>query len=464
MSTKKFVSLCALAALSITLAFGQKQEPPQGSAPKDFKLPKKQVIKLNNGITATLVPYGSLPKVSVTVNLRIGNLNEAADQVWLADITGDLMKEGTVSRTADAVAQEAASMGGTVNVNVGPDLTNITGDVLSEFGPNLVALLADVTRNPRFPESELNRLKNDRLRQLNIAKSVPGQLTLEQFRRMLYPDHPYGRVFPTEEMLKKYTLDDVKAFYKANFGAARTNIFVAGNFDAKAMEKAIRESFEDWHKGPAPLVNIPKPVAKKAFHLIDRPGAPQSTMYVGLPVMNPADKDYVKMIVTNSMLGGSFGSRITSNIREQKGYTYSPFSQVSARYRDAYWVEIADVTTDVTGPALKEIYKEINRLQNEAPPADELKGIQNYVAGTFVLQNSTRGGIINQLSFLNLHGLKDDYLTNFVKNVHAVTPADVQRITQTQIRDKDMTLVITGDKKKIESQIAEYGKTVEEKK
>lgn len=464
MSIKKIIALCALVALGATLAFGQKQEPPQGSTPKDFKLPKKQVIKLKNGITATLVPYGSLPKVSVTVNLRTGNLNEAADQVWLADIVGDLMKEGTTSRTADAVAQEAASMGGTVNINVGPDLTNITGDVLSEFGPNLVALLADVTRNPRFPESELTRLKNDRLRQLNIAKSVPGQLTLEQFRRMLYPDHPYGRVFPTDEMLKKYTLNDVKTFYKANFGAARTNIFVAGNFDAKAMEKAIRESFEDWHKGPAPVANIPKPVAKKAFHLIDRPGAPQSTIYVGLPVMNPADKDYVKMVVTNSMLGGSFGSRITSNIREQKGYTYSPFSQVSTRYRDAYWVEIADVTTDVTGPALKEIYKEINRLQNEAPPADELKGIQNYVAGTFVLQNSSRGGIINQLSFLNLHGLNDDYLTNFVKNVHAVTPTDVQRIAQTQIRDKDMTLVITGDKKKIENQISEYGKTLEEKK
>ncbi|MBI3787064.1 MAG: insulinase family protein [Ignavibacteriales bacterium] len=464
MSTKKFISLCVLLVFGAAFAFGQKQEPPQGSTPKDFKLPKKQVINLKNGITATLVPYGSMPKVSVILNIRAGNLNEAADQVWLADIMGDLMKEGTTSRTADAVAQEAASMGGAVNINVGPDFTTISGDVLSEFGPNLVALLADVTRNPRFPESEMARLKNDRLRQLNIAKTRPGQLTLEQFRRMLYPDHPYGRVFPTEEMLKKYTIDDVKGFYKANFGAARTNIYIAGRFDAKAMEQSIRESFENWQKGSAPLINIPKPVAKKALHLIDRPGAAQSTIYVGLPVMNPADKDYVKMLVTNSLLGGSFGSRITSNIREQKGYTYSPFSQISVRYRDAYWVEIADVTTDVTGPALKEIYKEINRLQTEAPPAEELKGIQNYVAGTFVLQNSSRGGIINQLSFLNLHGLKDDYLTNFVKNVHAITPADVQHIAQTQIRDKDMTLVITGDKKKIENQIAEYGKAVEEKK
>ena len=93
-----------------------------------------------------------------------------------------------------------------------------------------------------------------------------------------------------------------------------------------------------------------------------------------------------------------------------------------------------------------------------------MKGIQNYLSGTFVLQNSSRGGIINQLSFLNLPGLKDDYLTNYVKNVHAVTPKDVQRITQTQIRDKDMTLVIAGDKKKIEDQIKEYGNVGETKK
>jgi predicted Zn-dependent peptidase len=172
--------------------------------------------------------------------------------------------------------------------------------------------------------------------------------------------------------------------------------------------------------------------------------------------VNPIDKDYVKMAVTNSLLGGSFASRITSNIREKKGYTYSPFSQVSSRYRDAYWVEIADVGTDVTGPALKEILAEVKHLASEPPPADELKGIQNYIGGTFVLQNSTRQGIIGQLTNLKLHGLPDSYLTNYVKNVFAVTPADVQQITQKYIRPDDMTLVIVGDKKKVEEQIKDY--------
>jgi predicted Zn-dependent peptidase len=161
--------------------------------------------------------------------------------------------------------------------------------------------------------------------------------------------------------------------------------------------------------------------------------------------------------VTDAILGGSFASRITSNIREQKGYTYSPYSSVSSRYRDAYWAEIADVTTKVTGPSIKEIFYEIDRLRKEPPTAEELQGIKNYMAGIFVLQNSSRSGVINQLAFLDLHGLGDDYLTNYVQKVFAVTPADVQRIAQTYLTPDKMTLVVVGDKSIVAEQLAAFG-------
>lgn len=455
------ISLAIFFALSAAV-FAQKQIPPEGGAPKDFSLPQKKTIALKNGIEAILVPYGTMPKVTISVVVRAGNINEQEDQTWLADLTGNLMKEGTASRTAEQIAEQASAMGGGVSIATSVDQTTIGGDVLSEFGPGMVALLADVARNPLFPESELPRLKNDMLRQLTVAKSSPQQLTFEQFRKTIYGDHPYGRVFPTEEMVKSYTIADVKKFYADNFGAARTRIYVAGKFDMKEMEKAIRTSFESWKKGSPPFVNIPKTKAKKSFHLVERPGAPQSTIYLGLPTtINPTSKEYVKMIVTNTLLGGYFSSRVTSNIREQKGYTYSPSSQISSRYHDTYYVQTADVTTDVTGAALKEILYEINRLQDEPPSTDELKGVQNYLAGTFVLQNSSRQGIINQLAFTRLQGIGDGYLTNYVKNVHAVTPADVRQIAKTQLRDEDMTLIITGDKEKVEKQIEEYAKSVE---
>ena len=463
----KNIRMIMVVLLVIAMAPGvqaQKELPPEGSAPKDFKLPAQQTFVLDNGLNVTMVPYGTLPKVTVMIVVRAGNLNETEQEVWLADVTGELMKEGTTSRSGAAVAEEAASMGGAVNINVGPDLTYINGDVLSEFGPKLVGLMAEVVRHPLFPESELKRIKNDKIRQVTVAKSQPRSVTMEQFYRLLYPDHPYGRVFPTTAMLEGYTVENVKEFYHKNFGALRTSVYVAGRFDGKAMEQAIRGAFAGWERGPEPLIDIPKPSMKKAFHLIDRPGASQSTIYLGLPMINPADGDYIPMVVTNALLGGSFGSRITSNIREQKGYTYSPFSQISSRYRDAYWAEVADVTTNVTGPALKEIYGEITRLQQEPPSESELKGIQNYLAGTFVLQNSSRGGIINQLSFMHLHGLKNNYLTNYVKTVYSVTPQEVSSLTSKYIRPENMTLVIAGDKSAIEEQIEEYSKPAPEMK
>jgi predicted Zn-dependent peptidase len=405
-----------------------------------------------------MVPYGAIPKVTVNVTIRAGNLNEAASQVWMADVTTQLMKEGTTTRSAEQVAREAASMGGTVEVNVGPDQTEISGDVLSEFGPKMVALLADVIQHPAMPASELPRLKADAIRRLNIQKSQPGPLARERFLKALYPDHPYGRLFPTEPMISGFTVEDVQKFYQQNFGAARTHIYVAGKFDAKAVKAAVTESFSGWTRGPDPLIDIPKPVTKHEVDLVDRPGAAQSTLYMGLPTIDPSNPDYIPLQVMNALLGGSFNSRITANIREQKGYTYSPFSQISPRYRDAYWVQIADVTTAVTGPSIKEILYEIGRLQKEPPSENELNGIKNYLAGVFVLRNSTRQGVITQLQFVDLHNLGDQYLDTYVQKVYSVTPAEVQQMAEKFIHAEKLTIVVVGDKEKIADQIAPYEK------
>ncbi|MFQ5641306.1 MAG: M16 family metallopeptidase [bacterium] len=443
------------------LAFAQLEKPPAGDAPRDFILPEKHTFSLNNGLNATLVSFGDLPKVTVRLVIRAGNLNEAGNQVWLADLTGDLMKEGTTSRSAEEIAQEAASMGGEVNISVGPDQTTVSGDVLTEFGPKLVELLADIVQNPLLPDSELARLKRDLIRNLNIQKTQPRSIASEKFRQLLYGDHPYGRIFPTEEMLNSYTIENVRAFYENNFGALRAHIYVAGRFDTQKMESTLRKAFGSWKAGPEPLVNNPQPTSERIIHLIDRPDASQSTVFIGLPVVDPSHEDYLKLQLTNTLLGGAFTSRITSNIREDKGYTYSPFSQISSRYRDAYWVQVADITTDVTGPALREIFYEIDRLQDEPPSAEELRGVQNYAAGIFVLRNGSRSGIIGQLSFLDLHGLDDSYLTEYVQHVHAITPEEVQNMARTYLRDDEMLIVIAGDRKKIYDQVSNYGRVVE---
>jgi predicted Zn-dependent peptidase len=468
MNSKKFFALVNVLALTATLLSGgapvataqQKQQPPAGSPPKPFTLPRKETFTLKNGTQVTLVPYGSIPKVTISAVVLAGNINETAEQVWLADVTGELMKEGTTTRSGEAIAEEAARMGGNLGISVTPDQTSVSADVLSEFGPQLVSLIADVLQRPALPASELERIKTNFIRNLSIAKSQPGSIAQERFSKLLYADHPYGRVFPTEEMIRNFRIADVQKFYKDNFGAARTRVYVAGRFDAAAMRRSITQAFGAWTRGAGVVENIPKPVSVRKIHLIDRPGAPQSTLYLGLPVVDPSHKDFVALSVTNSLLGGSFASRITSNIREQKGYTYSPNSSISTHYRDAYWVQIADVTTAVTGPSLKEIFYEIERLQKEPPTEAELQGIKNYRAGVFTINNSSRAGIIGQLAFLDLHKLPETYLTNFVQNVFAVTPQDVQRIAREYLRSERMAIVVVGDKAQVASQLTPYGEVI----
>jgi len=434
-------------------AAAQKQTPPPGGKAKDFKLPAKKTQSYTNGLKSTLVQYGTLPKTNISLIIKTGNVHEGPNQVWLADLTGRMLREGTANADFAALSKKAAMMGGSLNVSVGPTQTTISGSVLSEYAPEFIRMISDLVQQPAFPASEIDRLKGNLKRQLVTQKASPQAQAQEQFMQAVYKDHPYGRIFPTEEMIDSYTVDMVKNYYNQNFGAKRAVIYVVGKFDESAVAAAINSTLTKWKPGPDvsyPPVNI-APVADTL--LIDRKGAPQTTLMVGLPVVTPNNKDYVPLLVTNSLLGGSFGSRITSNIRENKGYTYSPFSTIQNRKGSALWYEQADVTSEHTIDALNEIEKEIKRLQMEPPSKEELTGIQNYEAGIFVLQNSTPNGIIGQLNFLDLYGLDESYLNNLVKNIYAVTPEKVSEIAKKHIQYDKMTKVMIGDKEAVQQQV-----------
>lgn len=433
----------------------EKEMPPQGGTPKNFSLPAKEVITLDNGLSVVLVPYGSLPKATIQVVVKTGNINEGAEEVWLCDMMTDLMKEGSTSYSAKEIANKMAGMGGNLNIGTGMHTFSLSTSVLYEFAPDAIALMADVLVNPSFPESELDRLKNDMKRSLAVSLSNPQSQAQQDFYSTLYPDHPYGRVYPTESMVDSYTVENIKSFYNAQVGAKRTTIYLAGKFNKSKVIDQIKSSFATLKEGEASSYPIAKAADISRVNIIDRPDAPQSTMYYGLPTIDPSHPDYVALDVANSILGGSFASRITSNIREDKGYTYSPYSALVSNYKTGLWFEAADVTTDVTGASIKEINYEINRLQNEPPTQEELDGIINYESGIYVLQNSTPGGIIGQLVFLDIHDLDESFLTDKVKNMHAVTPEKVQQVVKDYIRPEDMSLIVVGDKLKVKEQIEE---------
>jgi predicted Zn-dependent peptidase len=448
--------LCAVLAITTPRCLAQGKElPPQGSAPKPFHSPKTESFVLPNGLRVTIASYGLIPKLDAELVVSGGNITEPKDKQGVGNVMGELMKEGTATRSAKDIAGEAASIGGALTVRTGPDQIVVHGEGLSDGSAKLIALLSDVALHPKFPESELPRLKNDQLRLVAIAKSTPRTLAAQEFLKTVYGDNGYGRAVPDEVALRSLTIEDVKAYYARHFVPSNARLYVSGVFSSD-LRKTIEAAFGDWPKGTAPELPQIEAKTQHALAVVDRPGSQQSTIYMGLPVIKPDNKDYIPLEVTDSLLGGSFMSRITSNIREQKGYTYSPRSTIETNAENAVWAEHADVTTKFTGASLTEIFGEIDKLRKQPPPEKELAGVQNGMAGLFILRNSSRQGIIAMLRFVDMHHLPSNYLDTYVSRMYAVKPPEVQGMMEKYIDPAKMTIVVVGDKGQIEPQLSSF--------
>jgi zinc protease len=448
-------------ALTTDPAAPAKAAPPPPGPARDFKLPAMTRFTLENGLAVTLVQVGPMPKATIQLSVRAGLGDERPDEAGLAKFVAAMLKEGTTTRSATEIAARAARWGGAVDTVVTPDETVVDGTVLSEFAPAMVGLLADVATHPAFPEKELERVRQDQIREVSIARSVPSTLAQERFLAVTYPGSAYGRLLATEAQLQALPREKLLAFHGGRYAARRARLYVAGRFDGKAVEQAVREAFGGWTAGTAPAPAEAQPSSRRVVNLLDRPGAVQSSLYVGLPALDPRSPEYVKLVVTNTLLGGYFSSRMTANLREAKGYTYSPRSVLSVRRgAPGFWAQVADVTTAVTGASLKEIFFEIDRLRGEAPGAAELKAVQSFLAGQYVLQVSTRDGLVDRLRFVDLHGLPPDWLETYVQQVKAVTPADAQAVARKYLDGARMSVVVVGDRKVVEEQVKPFGEIV----
>ena len=450
---KQFPAFFVALILVISQALSQSL-PPLPGEPKNFELAEPTTFALENGLKVTFVQFGIVPKVSIAIVVNAGNLNEG-DDIWLADVMGELLKEGTPGLSALDIAVAAADMGGALGVGVSLDQTTLSMDVLNDYAPDAIEMMADILQNPAFPASELPRIQQNFLRNISISETRPRSVAGRAFAGLIYGEHPYNGAFPSSEQLSAYTIEDVERFYDGNFGAARTKIYVVGQFDEAAMERVIHDAFEDWREGPAAL-NLPaEPASGLRVKLIDRPDSEQATVYLGLPVITVADEGYVPFQIMHTLLGGSFASRITQNIREDKGYTYSPRASISHRKGTAHWLQVADITNEFTGAALAEIFYEIRNLQDNVPPASELGRVQNYRAGVFVLQNGSRGGIIGQLASLDLQGMDSSFLNDYTGRVFEVSEENISALARDHLPLDQMTLVVVGDMSVIEDQIRE---------
>jgi predicted Zn-dependent peptidase len=426
---------------------------PKPGAPKPYQVPASETYTLPNGMQVTLVPFGQVPKATVNLRIYAGGLNDG-DRTGLAGLTAQMLREGAAGKKGSDLAEEAAAMGGSINLGSGLHETTLGIAALAERAPNAIRLLGDIALRPDFPASELERVRQNALRSLAVARAQPQTAANAALAAAYYgKESPFGRLLPTDEQVKGYTLEDLKAFYRSNFGAKRARIYVAGQFDPAAVKAAIEQVFGGWAAGPERLGVVPTPQPGPRVILVDRPGVSQSTLRLAWPAPVAGSPGDIPFEVMDALLGGSFTSRITKNIREDKGYTYSPFSYVSENPGEASWNFNADVTTDVTGASLKEIFGEIRRLQTEAIPDAEGTGIRTWMSGTYILQNASQGGLIGSLAERDFLGLPSDWITAYVPRVLAVTNAQMQQAAREQLPLDRMTLIVVGDLAKVEPQL-----------
>ena len=244
------------------------------------------------------------------------------------------------------------------------------------------------------------------------------------------------------------TLTDVQQFFKTYYAPNNAVLVVTGDIDTVQTLGWIRKYFAAIPLSklpPQPDIDEPRQEKEKRTNR-DDPLVNRPALALGYHHPKRETPEFYAMGL---------------NIREDKGYTYSPYSELSTRYRDTYWAQNADVTTAQTGVSLKEIFAEIDRLQKEPPSDAELRGIQNYLAGTYILQNSSRGGITAQLQYVDLHGLPASYPNTYVKQVYTVTPQRVTEVAKKYLQDDQATIVVVGDRKVIAEQLKAYGTIID---
>lgn len=444
-----------LAAVALALcvpAFAQAPaEPPMGTL-RPFTVPPVERIKLSNGLTVALVPFGSVPQATLVVTTFAGDV-DAGGRPWLAAINADLMKQGAGGKNARELAEALSAMGGNLSASGDADVTRVSTTVLSERVGDAIALLADVVRRPNLAQADFDRVKANRKRSLSQALASPQTMADALMAKALYGDHPYGAPIPTADQLDSTRLDDVKTFHDGQFGAARSTLYVIGRFDPALVRETAEKAFGDWKAGssrkmlPATFSGGPRVI------LADRPGSEQTTVRLAFDAPAVGGPDDIPFRAADALLSGSFASRITSNIREDKGYTYSPYSYVAPRPGGATWVWDGDITPAVTGAAMTEVFKEIRRLQAEAPAAAEAQGMKTY-AGTYVLMRMTSAELIaNQLVRADLLGLPRDYFSGYVQRAMAVSPEQMSAMVKARLPLDRLVMVAVGDMKTVEPQL-----------
>ena len=275
----------------------------------------------------------------------------------------------------------------------------------------------------------------------------------------MFGAHPYAQATPTETQVAAYKLDDLKTVYREFYTPQNGLLLLVGDFEPHEMLKTIAKVFGAWGGRKPETKTFPSPANPRGrrVYLVHVPGAVQTQILAGCQAITRKHPDWIKLGVTNCLYGGAFNSRLVMNIREGKGYTYSPRSSVTPLRQHGFFSVSAAVRNDVVAASLTEIFYELDKLRSLPVPAAELADAQNYLSGVFSLGLATQDGLLSQFSTVAQYELPDDYLETYRARVRAVTPEELLAMARKYLDSANMQIVLAGDRAQIESQAALFG-------
>jgi zinc protease len=461
--------LCRAAVVALTLCWpavaADKQQPlpkdlPPYGAMKPLAAPHVTVVKLDNGLTVWLVPEAGFPKVSVTLAVRGGYTADPKERPGFADLIAATVTQGTRNRSAKQVAEDLAAAGGDLSSEATPDSVLIETSVLSSKVDAALDILADVAQQATFSDQEVATAKNNLSSGLLANEAEPGFLARRALYRALFGQHPYAIIAPTEETIAKTTAADLRTDFAGRFRPDRTLLVAVGDFSEQSLLATIRARFAGWKPGAdaAPINETkPAPLVSKAIVYVPRPNSVQTALYLGVLGPTRSAPDYAAARIGNAIYGGMFGSRLISNIREDKGYTYSPGARLTLNRETGVLVTRADVRNSVTGASFNEITYELNRMATTLPDAEEIEQAKRYLLGSLARQLQGRAAIARQLANLWIDSLPPEELELQGQKIEKVTPQDVQAAGRTYFPAWRMTVVAVGEEQVIKDQLAPFG-------
>lgn len=428
--------------------------PTPGPAP-EIKIGIPEKFELKNGLKVIVVENHKLPRIAFNLVLNFEAIKED-DKAGYASMAGDLLRTGTTTKTKSQIDEEIDFIGATLNTSA----SGIYAASLKKHQSTLLDLMTDVLYNPSFPEGELEKLKKQTISGLAAQKDHPGAIASNVQSVILYgKDHPYGEL-TTEETVNNITMEDCKSYYNEYFTPAIAYLAIVGDINLKDAKKLVKKYFKNWERKPInlPTFTAPSQPEKTKVALVDRSNSVQSEIRVTYPInLKKGDPDVVKANLMNTILGSGFSSRLMQNIREKHAYTYSAGSSLSSNMIVGRFNAQTSVRNEVTDSAIYQIFYELKRIIDEKATAKELASAKAYITGSFARSMESPQTIANFALNVERYNLPEDYYTNYLKRLDAVTLDDIQAMAKKYIKPDNAHVVVVGKGSEIASKLTQFG-------